>query len=341
MKTLVLPLIYASFGLLWVTTATAQTCGKVTIAEMKWGSAAIAASLDKIVLEAGFGCKVEIVPGDTMPTFEAMRAKSQPDIAPELWVTGLKLELDKAISAGRVVKGAEILAEGAIEGWWIPKFIADANPDIRSVTDALKRPDIFPAPDGSGKGAVFNCPVGWSCKITTQNLYKAFNADSRGFKLVNTESAQALDDSIADAFESKKGWLGFYWAPTAILGKYEMTRLGMGVQHHKAEWDACTSVSGCEHPQINAYPVSQAFTLMTKPFADRAGPAMGYLKKRAWDNRTINDVLAWQDENRKGNRDAAIYFLETYEDLWTKWVARGYRAEREGGVLGPEHSPSV
>jgi len=31
-------------------------------------------------------------------------------------------------------------------------------------------------------------------------------------------------------------------------------------------------------------------------------------------------VLAWQDENRESNEDAAIYFLRNYEGLWTKWV---------------------
>jgi glycine betaine/proline transport system substrate-binding protein len=59
---------------------------------------------------------------------------------------------------------------------------------------------------------------------------------------------------------------------------------------------------------------------MTRSFASRAGPVTTYLKTRKWDNATINQVLAWQDENRASNEDAAIYFLRNYESLWTKWV---------------------
>ena len=43
------------------------TCGKVTIAEMTWQSAAVLAHLDAKILSAGYGCDTELVPGDTMP----------------------------------------------------------------------------------------------------------------------------------------------------------------------------------------------------------------------------------------------------------------------------------
>jgi glycine betaine/proline transport system substrate-binding protein len=72
-----------------------------------------------------------------------------------------------------------------------------------------------------------------------------------------------------------------------------MKLLDFGVPHDPAEWDACTSVRGCANPRMNAYPVSQAFTLMTRSFADRAGPVMTCLKARSSDNETISQVLAW------------------------------------------------
>lgn len=99
-----------------------------------------------------------------------------------------------------------------------------------------------------------------------------------------------------------------------------MTRLSFGVGHNKTEWDRCTAVAGCMRPELNSYPVSRAFTLMTRSFASRSGPVTTYLKTRKWDNQTINQVLAWQDENHESNEDAAIHFLRNYEGLWMKWV---------------------
>ncbi|OOO40357.1 hypothetical protein EFR00_06045 [Rhizobium sophoriradicis] len=241
MKTLLISAVFtAAFSI--AAPAAAEDCGQVSIAEMKWASAGIAANFDKIILERGYGCSVTIVAGDTLPTFASMNEKGTPDIASEYWINSVRALLDQAVKTGRLVQGAEILADGAVEGWFIPKFIADANPDIRSVEDALRHPELFPAEDDTSKGAIYNCPADWSCHISTTNL------------------------------------------------------------------------------QLNSYPVSRAFTLMTRSFATRSGPVTAYLKARKWDNATINQVLAWQDENRESNEDAAIHFLRNYENLWSKWV---------------------
>lgn len=301
--------------------ADAADCGKISIVEMNWGSAGVAAQIDKIILENGYGCTVEIVSGDTMPTFASMNEKAQPDMAPEFWVNAVRTPLDAAIQEDRLMVAAEILTDGAVEGWWIPKYLADAHPDIKTVEDALERPELFPAPEDESKAAIFNCPAGWSCQVSTSNLYRAIGAREKGFELIDTGSAAGLDNSIANAFEKKAGWLGYYWAPTAIMGKYEMVKLSFGVPHDKEDWDTCTSVPECPAPKINSFPISQAFTIATKSFADKAEVALPYVRARKWGNATVNGILAWQAENKATNEDAAKYFLNENEQIWTKWVA--------------------
>ncbi len=78
------------------------SCGRVTIARMNWASAELATSVDKIILEAGYGCRVELVPGDTMPTATSMTEKGEPDIAPEIWMTSLREVIAKAVDEGRI-----------------------------------------------------------------------------------------------------------------------------------------------------------------------------------------------------------------------------------------------
>ena len=301
--------------------AQAADCGDVSIAEMNWASAGVAAYVDKIILESGYGCKVTLVTGDTMPTFTSMNEKGEPDIAPELWVNAVRTPLDTAIGEGRLIQLAPLLSDGGVEGWWIPKFLSDAHPDIKTVQDALSHPELFPAPEDPSKAAVTNCPSGWNCQISTANLYKALGAKEKGFELIDTGSAAGLDGSIANAFEKKTGWLGYYWAPTAILGKYEMVKLSFGVEHDKAEWDKCTAVPDCADPKVNSYPISDVFTVVTKKFSENNAVAMDYLKTRKWDNQTVGKVLAWMDENQGTNEDAAEHFLKDYADMWTTWVS--------------------
>ena len=212
MKKLIASAIFAAGVYALAGSAQAAGCGDVSIAEMNWASAGVAAQVDKIILENGYGCKVSLVTGDTQPTFASMNEKGQPDMAPELWVNAVRTALDKATAEGRLIEAAPLLSDGGVEGWWIPKFIADAHPDIKTVQDALKHPDLFPAPEDKSKGAVYNCPSGWNCQISTANLYKALGADKLGFTLVDTGSAAGLDGSIANAFEKKTGWFGYYWA---------------------------------------------------------------------------------------------------------------------------------
>ena len=53
------------------------------MADMNWPSATLMANVDKIILEAGYGCSVEMVVGPTT-TFASMNEKGQPDVAGEL-----------------------------------------------------------------------------------------------------------------------------------------------------------------------------------------------------------------------------------------------------------------
>ncbi|MCB1418232.1 MAG: ABC transporter substrate-binding protein [Notoacmeibacter sp.] len=320
-KLLASTIIAAGAVLAFSSSSFAADCGKVTIANMNWQSAEVLAQIDNIILKDGYGCNVELVPGDTMPTLTSMMEKGEPDVAPEAWINAVREPLDKAVKEGKLVYAAESLSDGGEEGWWIPKYVADANPDIKTIDDALKHPELFPAPEDPSKGAVHNCPSGWNCQITTGNFFKAHKAADKGFNLVDTGSAAGLDGSIAKAYERKNGWLGYYWAPTSILGKYEMVKLGFNAEHDKAEWDKCTSVVDCADPKKNAWAKSEVYTVVTKSFADRAGPALDYLKARSWPNSTVNKLLAWMSDNQATGEEGAKYFLKNSPDVWTKWVS--------------------
>jgi glycine betaine/proline transport system substrate-binding protein len=149
----------------------AAECGDVTIANMTWQSAELLANVDKIILSAGYGCKGELIAGDTVPTLTSMTEKGEPDLAPEGWVDLVPEVVNKGIAEGRLIVAGEALANGGVEGWWIPKYLADANPDIKTIQDTLKHPELFPAPEDASKGAIFNGPPGWGAAVVTALLF--------------------------------------------------------------------------------------------------------------------------------------------------------------------------
>ncbi len=305
--------------LLTVSAANAA-CGRVSIASMNWQSAEVLASIDDIILREGYGCDVEIVPGDTMPTLTSMMEKGQPDVAPEAWVDAVREPLEAAVKEGRLHYAAHSLKDGGIEGWWIPKYFADAHPDIKTIDDALSHPELFPFSDDKTKGAVYNCPSGWNCQITTANAFKAWKAAEKGFVLVDTGSAAGLEGAIAKANEQKQSWLGYYWAPTAILGKYGMVKLDAGVPYDPVAWKSCNSKADCANPTKRDWSKSEVVTVITDRFKKAGGDAIDYLNIRSWDNRTVNELLAWMQNNQANGSDGAIHFLKTYPQIWTQWV---------------------
>ncbi|WEL57573.1 glycine betaine ABC transporter substrate-binding protein [Pseudomonas kermanshahensis] len=302
--------------------ASAQDCGRVTIASMNWQSAEVLSNIDKLILETGYGCEAEITFGDTVPTITSMVEKGSPDIAPEAWIDLLPDVVRKGLDSKQLVATPKVLSEGGVSGWWIPKYFADAHPDIKTIADVLKHPELFPSPEDPSKGAIYNGAQGWGWTGITTQLFKAFKAEDSGFVLVDTGSAAGLDGSLIKAYERKKGWVGYYWSPTALLGKYPMVQLQPGVPYDEAEWKRCITVANCPDPKPTGWPIDRVVTLASAPFAKRVNPeVMEYLNKRVWDNNFVNQLMAWMTDNQATGADAAKHFLRHNQSVWMPWVS--------------------
>ncbi|MTI08961.1 ABC transporter substrate-binding protein [Curvivirga aplysinae] len=309
-------------GAIGMSTASKAECGTITIADMNWQSAEFIAYVDQFILANGYGCDVELVPGDTMPTGTSMAEKGEPDIAPELWINALREVLDAQVEAGKLEYAGKSLSDGGEEGFWVPKYMVEKHPEMATIEGVLKHPELFPNPEDDSRGLFMGCPSGWNCQITSGNLFNAFNMEDKGWDLGDPGSSAGLNGSMAKAYEQGLGWFGYYWAPTAFLGKYEMVKVDFGVPHDKAEWDSCTVIPECENPKPNAWVESEVFTVTTAGFKDKSPEAYGYVSNRSFTNSFMNKFLKWMDENQASGEEAAEEFLTNYEAEWTPWVTK-------------------
>ena len=55
-----LMVLFAITSAMMISTASFASCGSLTMAEMNWASAELMAHVDKIILEEGYGCDVEL-----------------------------------------------------------------------------------------------------------------------------------------------------------------------------------------------------------------------------------------------------------------------------------------
>ena len=311
-------------------TGASAACGKITIAEMSWASAEVAAHVQNVILSKGYGCQSELVPGDTVPTVTSMTEKGEPDIGPEIWLNSAREPVEKAVADGRLKIATEILADGGEEGWWVPDYVVKDHPELTTLQAVLKQPGLFPDKEEPGKGRFHTCPAGWACEIINANLYKAYGLEKAGFTLFNPGSGEGLAAAIAKAYERKQPIFAYYWAPTSVLGKYPMVKLG-GMTHDPASWP-CVIKQDCDAPKPNQYPKSVVYTVVTSSFAKNAPEAYEFISKFKWRNSLVNKLLAWKDDQQATGSETAAYFLKNHEDVWSKWVTADVAAKVKAGL---------
>ena len=297
-----------------------NSCGKVTIADMNWSSASLIANIDRFILEKGYGCEAELVPGDTMPTGTAMIEKGEPDIAPEMWSNSMKDALDKGVAEKRLRFAGQSLSDGGEEGFWVPQYMVDKDPSLATIEGVIKSAAMFKHPEDPDKSAFYGCPAGWNCQISSGNLFTALKLKDKGFDLIDPGSGAGLSGSIAKAYARQEPWFGYYWAPTAVLGKYKMVKVDFGSGIDKEEFINCSSKEDCLEPKVTMYPPSLVQTLTTESFAARSPAAYEYLSKRSFKNEKMNELLAWMEDNQADGDVAMEYYLTNNKDNWITWV---------------------
>ena len=296
----------------------------VKIANMNWASAGLMANIDKIVLEKGYGFNVELIQADTVPAFTSMNEKGSPDIVPELWANSFITPLNKAIEEGRLHRLNKGPITGLGEGWWVTPAFRKKHPEIKTVMDLLKRPDLFPHPEDKSKGGFVTCPAGWACQLSNANLFRAFEMEKKGWKLIDPGSAAGLDGTIAKAAERGQNWVGYYWAPTAMIGKYNLVKLDWGIPFAgKENWDGCIAKpeKDCANPKPTAWITPAVNTVVTDEFMKNADKNLiTYFEKRTYPGKVMNGMLVYMTENQADGSVAAIEFFKKHEDVWTKWL---------------------
>ncbi len=296
------------------------SCGTVTVGEMNWTSGIFTANVDKYILEKGYGCTVELLTGATMSIGASLTKKSQPDIVPEFWTRSYTKGLNDALAKGTIIKTGDLFIGGGSEGFWIPKYLVDEYPELKTIEGIKKRPDLFPHPENPKRAGFFTCPPGWNCEISTENLFEFLKMEEAGFDLVATGSQAGLDTSLLKAYGQKEGWIGYYWTPTNLLSNVDMVKVDLVLETNEKEFESCVTVIDCKTKIGSSYPPAPVHTYITTKASERYPFINEYLKKRTYPYEDIRKVLAWIDKNQPTGVDQATYFLKQYPQLWTDWV---------------------
>ncbi len=301
----------------------------VVFADASWDSIQLHNRIAAYILENGYGYTVEYTFGDTIPLFNGL-ARGDVDVCMEVWVENQQVAYDQYISDGSIVDvGGNFLDNW--QGWLVPTYMIEGDaargieataPGLKSVSDLPQYWELFKDPEQPTKGRFINGPAGWEATtINTEKLIEYGLTDY--YTDFAPGSDTALSASLAAAYEKGEPWFGYYWEPTWVLGKYDMTRLEEPA-YDETIWN---TTHAC------AYPANKVNICLNAEFKDANPDLATFLGKYTTTTQMINEILAYMQDNSASIQQAAEYFLKNYESTWTSWVPSDV-AEKVQTALG-------
>ncbi len=292
-------------------TSAMADCGEVSITEMDWASSAVVTSVANFLMTQGYGCEVTIVPSSTVPALASLAETGEPDILTEVWANSTP-SYEPLLTEGKLVELGNVLSDGGVEGWWIPQYLAESNPELTTLSGIMANPAAV-------GGRFHDCPSGWACDTINFNNFKAAGMEAAGVERFQHGSGETLATAIAAAAANQEPWFGYYWAPTSVLGKYPMVMVDMEADY-SADAHTCNGDAECATPTLSPYPTSKVVTAASQAFVDREPAVADMLSKMSFTNAQMGGVLAWQDDNSASYEEAAVYFLTNNTDVWGEWL---------------------
>jgi len=288
---------------------TPTTKGNISFADVGWDSVQVHNRIAGFIVEHGYGYEIEMVPGETIPLFEGL-ARGDIDVEMECWVANQREAYDKHIAAGDVVDLGSNFPD-SWQGWLVPTFMIENGdlPQGVSAKDMSQYWELFKDPEDSTKGRFYTGPAGWEAQKVDEKKFKAYGLDEY-YNIFLPGSNAALAGSMVAACEKGEPWFGYYWEPTWVLGKLDMTKIVEPV-FDKGVWDQERACS---------WPSTEVNIVVNANFPDRAPEVAEFLSKYKTTTAMANKVLAYMQENKASTEDAAIWFLKEYDSLWTEWV---------------------
>ena len=242
----------------------------VHFAGITWESGSFATEVLRQILEKGYGCKTDVVPGSTAATETAL-AHNDVQVWAEQW-TGRSEITAKAVASGSVKLVGDTLPGGTKEGWFVPEYVVKGDPKrgikplaagLVSVTDLPKYKSVFADDEEPDKGRFLNCPTGWDCERVNTRLLKVLNLDATCTNF-HPGTGAALDAAIASAYQRGAPVVFYYWGPAALMAKYKFAQLEMP-PFNDACWKTLRDESSTQQC-ASSYMVSHVTVGVSTPF---------------------------------------------------------------------------
>jgi len=288
----------------------------IIFADAGWDSIRVHNHIAQTIIEEGYGYDTDVTTGSTAATIQGLR-EGDINAYTEVWTDNIKEAYEEAIEAEDIVKLSTNFADND-QGLYVPTYVIEGDeergiepmaPDLRTVEDLKKYPDVFEDPEDPGRGRILNGPSGWAVEEAISMKFDAYDLDETMNNFI-PGSDSALVADLVRAYENGEPWVGYYWSPTWVTAKYDLTLL----EEPAFDEEIWKETRGTE------FPPNDVVVAVHKDLPDQAPEVVDFLSNYETSNDLTEEALNYMEDTDASAEEAAIWWMKEYEEIWTTWV---------------------
>ena len=278
----------------------------ITFADVGWDSIKLNNAVAGLIAERVFGYTWKETPGSTPISHEAL-VQGEVDIVMEEWTDNIpSYAVDR--DAGKLTE-LGVNFDDNYQGFYIPRYVAEEHPDLKTVRDLANYADLFKDPNDPSRSIIYGGVVGWEITEIMKKKVELYGLNQY-FDYVESGSDAILNASMVSAWDKKEPIVAYYWEPTWLLGKYDFVLLEddpYDAEKYTEGYGSCPSVTV-------TIAVSNSFSETNPDFCQ-------FLSKYSMSSSIINEALAYINDNNADYSQAALWLLtQSHPELLQEWL---------------------
>jgi glycine betaine/proline transport system substrate-binding protein len=289
-----------------ISAASAASKPTIVLANNSWEGSVANNVVAQYVIEKDLGYNVNLLTIDEIPAWPAM-VQGKVSAVMEVW--GHSPLYAQYVKGNHKVLDAGLEGPGGNIGWYVPTYLVQQHPELKTWKGVQKDWKLFVTPQSSPQGQFLD---GSPSYVTNDQALVTNLKINLKVVFAGTEAAQLTE--IESDYKAKKPVIFYWYTPQYQNAIYKFTQVAL------PPWT--TTCAKLKPAQINcAYPPYHLYKVMAATLPKQAPAVANFIKRFNWtadDQNTVSYDLAVK---HMSDTAAAEAFVNSHQALVKSWLS--------------------
>jgi len=276
------------------------------LANNSWEGSTANNVVAQYVIEKNLGYNVNLLTIDEIPAWPAM-VQGKVSAVMEVW--GHSPLYAQYVTGNHKVIDAGLEGPGGNIGWYVPTYLMQQHPELKTWKGVQKDWKLFVTPQSSPQGQFLD---GSASYVTNDQALITNLKMNLKVVFAGTEAAQLTE--IESDYKAKKPVIFYWYTPQFQNAIYKFSQVAL------PPWTA--ACAKLKPAQINcAYPPYHLYKVMSASLPTQAPAVANFIKRFTWTADDQNSVAYDLAVKHMSNTAAAAAFVNSHQALVKSWLS--------------------